>query len=288
MSSRSYGKNVLSNIMSTNHFSSENSVPSNILETDNSSKILAPMDLQVQLNNEQAEVYRLIKSWGFDYQVIKKLLDLNLNLEHLQNIESSDIQELFPLKDLAIRIKFKIQLKKWLTSELNKSESEVQIIESVAEPFPESESNVFHDGYSTSTEFNSEQFIKKEILWGDQLINSYKIDGILKEEHRKQIVESVIKCYIKDNEWKTTNEKFCTIAKNITDLFSTENVSTYYLKEKGSKNPKGKLYDKYRNLKFKLTENCEASTSKQREISEENVTSIDHPVVDINSEGKFF
>ncbi|XP_031351241.1 uncharacterized protein LOC116176660 isoform X2 [Photinus pyralis] len=88
-----------------------------ILENDSQSELFENI-FECTINNTNnefniSEVHALLASWGFNEIIIKKISDAKLSLWHLSVIEDSDIDVLFPLSELADRVKFKACLKGW-------------------------------------------------------------------------------------------------------------------------------------------------------------------------------
>lgn len=260
----------------------------------NSSENKLENQTQIVLNSEESAIFSLLTSWNFDFDVIKKILEYNLTIWHLEHIDKSDIIELFPLAEIANRIKFKYFHKIWIASiEKQEENNSISIIDKeVIQPTSVSSTSVppteisetplqtsvsvsiFKNSDCTNLQsnidhnkINVKQIILNEIN-GFNIFESYNKCGILTDDYRRQIVDAVIKHYMKTNSNLNHND-LIDIAKQLIELFETEDISTYYQKVKTSKNPKGKLYDKYRNLKYKFGKNAGPSEPKKRKIEDD-------------------
>ena len=99
---------------------------------------------------------------------------------------------------------------------------------------------------SPSAQFDIKNILENSIL-GKDILKKYRASNSLDNGDQTTIVRLIVEHCAFTN-IKMDPKIMSTAAEEITKIFPTENVSTYYVPRSNKRNPSGKIYDRYFNM----------------------------------------
>ncbi|XP_055382305.1 uncharacterized protein LOC129612599 [Condylostylus longicornis] len=208
----------------------------------------------LEKKNLESEAMKLYMEWNLSNHAILVLSECCINsIEILKMIHSHDIDEIFNTRQLiGDKIKFRYNLQKWRIQNkfesLTCTDNSTTSINTAVEHFPNN-SFVEKEPQIDPPNLDVRKILSKTLA-GNDILTKFEYKKHLTEIDQTAIVRIIVDHYLyKEHSMDSVTMK--NVAKEIIEVFPSENESTYYIPRGRNKRPSGKLYDRYLNAKYK-------------------------------------
>ncbi|XP_058974399.1 uncharacterized protein LOC101890023 isoform X2 [Musca domestica] len=207
---------------------------------------------------EECKLKSLLDEWEFP-EMYSVLQENEITINELKHLTNEDLKEIIPV--LGKRIRFREKLFLWKEKICPQSNETLSVHSKVG---------TWLNSPANSKGFNDIAQILRSCGKGRAIVDYYTENNQLLESHRHDIISIILEEVVTSNCILHISD-FTLICEQILSLFPNENKDFYFIPRGPRKNPSGRLYDKYHNLKSKRRKVLGRSLSNQiNESSEED------------------
>ncbi|XP_046803850.1 uncharacterized protein LOC124419262 [Lucilia cuprina] len=189
----------------------------------------------------------------FDLVIVMKFLkEAYITYRSLQYIKNEDLKEIIPL--VGLRLEFREKLFTWRKKEFGIDDETLSIPSKVQDWLYDSQQQS-PSSLSSPLDKNLKDLLM-ETAKGKAILDFYQKGHTLTDLNRNELINIIIEDSLFGNRSLSPRD-FSNLVEEICQVFPNEkNVQKYYfIPRRGKKNPSGKLYSKYVNMKSKRKKN---------------------------------